>query len=180
MAMAGAYLTLGESRELIAESLRAGRDVRFIIRTGSMRPMLGIGDRVVVRSASSGTPNVGEVVLTRAGNGKGWVAHRLIIKSVDAEGFRFKTKGDNSPSADDAVGAAEIAGVVVSIESGESQASLDTRVATLANHSIAKMSLVQSLLFDSRPGPLRTFSLALLALLLRVSGRITRYCVGLR
>lgn len=179
MAEASAYLTLRESSGLIAESLCAGRDVRFTIRTGSMRPMLRIGDTILVRTASAGEPAIGQLVLRKPGTGNEWIAHRLIAKSVDSEGVRLKTKGDNSPAADEMVGADEIAGVVVSIESRQSRACLDTRMVRWANHSIARLSLVESLIFDSRPDPIRTVSLALLALVLRVSGRVTRYGIGL-
>jgi signal peptidase I len=161
-------------------SLRAGRGITFTVSTMSMQPMFVPGDRLIVRSPAGGAPNIGDPVVRKGENGKGWVVHRLIGKSARDGRLWLETKGDNSPQADSGLEAEELVGVAVGIRRGEREANLQTEQARLMNNWIARLSRRQSIMYPHRLGWMGSFTLKWLGLALYATGRIARYSIGLR
>ncbi len=84
--------------------------LRLRVSSDSMRPLLRIGDEVVVQRVDPHTLQPGDVlVVQRRGD---WITHRLV--AVDDHGWH--THGDNTRYADEPASAAEIIGRVIAIE----------------------------------------------------------------
>jgi signal peptidase I len=161
-------------------SLRAGREITFTVRTMSMQPMFVPGDRLIVRSLTGGAPNIGDAVVRKGENGKGWVVHRLIGKSTRAGRLWLETKGDNTSQADAGLEAEELVGVAVGIQRGAREASLQAQQARLMNNWIARLSRRQSIMYPHRLGLMGSLTLKWIGLVLYATGRIARYSIGLR
>lgn len=86
--------------------------LRLTVTSDSMRPLLRMGDVVVVQPVDPQAIQPGEVlVVQRDGE---WITHRLV--GVDENGWH--THGDNTSYADEAVSADQIVGRVSTIERG--------------------------------------------------------------
>jgi signal peptidase I len=84
--------------------------LRLKVISDSMRPLLRVGDVVVVQPVDPHALQPGEVmVVVRGGE---WITHRLV--AVDERGWH--THGDNTRYADEAASASEIVGRVIAIE----------------------------------------------------------------
>jgi signal peptidase I len=99
--------------ELIAEGLRAGREVRFRVSGSSMLPALWPGDTLVVTPVSTHDITDGQlIVFTRDGR---LFVHRLVQRSAHAGVARFITRGDALDQCDPPLHPAEVLGTVTEI-----------------------------------------------------------------
>ena len=99
--------------EIVADCLRAGRDVRLRVTGSSMLPSIWPHDTLFIRTTGDSPPSIGEIVLyARAGR---LIAHRVYRRIDDAGGVRFETRGDALPASDAPVILSEILGIVTAI-----------------------------------------------------------------
>lgn len=69
-----------------------------IVLSGSMEPVLRVGDIVMTRDVDPATVGVGDVVTYRSG--KVFTTHRIIRVVDTSQGRQFEVKGDNNPTPD--------------------------------------------------------------------------------
>ena len=84
--------------------------VRLTVTSDSMRPLLRVGDGVVVQPIDPQALQPGDVIVVQRGGE--WITHRLV--AVDERGWH--THGDNTRYGDEAASAARIMGRVIAIE----------------------------------------------------------------
>ena len=102
--------------ELIAESVRAGHEMRLRVNGSSMLPSIWPGDALTVRPLRDATASEGQVILfTREGR---LFAHRVVGRLEGASSTQLITRGDAHDHCDPPVAASEILGTVASISRG--------------------------------------------------------------
>jgi len=101
--------------EIVADCLRAGRDVRLRVTGSSMLPSIWPHDTLLIRAAGDSQPSIGDIILYSRGGCL--VAHR-VVRRLDAGIPRFETRGDALPASDAPVVQAEILGFVTAIVRG--------------------------------------------------------------
>jgi signal peptidase I len=84
--------------------------VRLTVTGDSMRPLLRVGDSVVVQPIDPHALQPGDVIVVQRGGD--WITHRLV--TVDERGWH--THGDNTRFGDDVASTAQIVGRVIAIE----------------------------------------------------------------
>jgi signal peptidase I len=84
--------------------------VRLTVTSDSMRPLLRVGDGVVVQPIDPHALQPGDVIVVQRGGE--WITHRLV--AVDEHGWH--THGDDTCYGDKAASAAQIVGRVIAIE----------------------------------------------------------------
>ena len=99
--------------ELVAESLRAGHDVRVLVAGSSMVPALWPGDALIVRAVGREEPSRGDLLLF-ARDGK-LCTHRLIGELDDSGVRRLVTRGDTAMKCDPPMSSDQILGSVVAV-----------------------------------------------------------------
>jgi len=102
--------------EIVADCLRAGREVRLRVMGSSMLPSIWPHDTLLIRGAGDSRPSIGEIILYARGGGL--IAHRVVRRIDDAGRARFETRGDALPACDAPVVQSEILGVVTAIVRG--------------------------------------------------------------
>ncbi|MBI5034137.1 MAG: signal peptidase I [Chloroflexi bacterium] len=108
------------ARELVEQTLSAGKPVSFTVPTGSMLPFLAPGDQVIVQAVNASELKVGDLIVWKAQTTgefqSPWIVHRLIERRrVDGESILI-TQGDNAPFADKPVTEMQLCGVVASVQ----------------------------------------------------------------
>lgn len=102
--------------ELVADSMRAGREVRLRVTGSSMLPALWPGDVIVAREVNNVPPSVGDVLLfMRDGR---LCAHRMVNRlddSDNANGTQLIMRGDSADAFDPPMHLSEIIGRAVSV-----------------------------------------------------------------
>ena len=89
---------------------RCSGPLRLTVTSDSMRPLLRVGDVVVVQPADPHILQPGVVVVVQRGSQ--WTTHRLV--AVDGHGLH--THGDNTRFADEPVSTDQLVGRVIAIE----------------------------------------------------------------
>jgi signal peptidase I len=87
--------------------------LRLTVTSDSMRPLLRVGDAVVVEPIEPHALRPGAVIVVQRGGE--WITHRLV--AIDGRGWH--THGDNTRYVDEAASAGEIVGRVIAIKRGE-------------------------------------------------------------
>ncbi len=101
--------------EIVADCLRAGREVRLRVAGSSMLPAIWPKDVLLVRPRGDRQLSEGEVVVfAREGR---LITHR-VARRLDAEGIRILTRGDSSRAFDLPVAAHDVLGTVAAIYRG--------------------------------------------------------------
>lgn len=98
------------ARILIADVIAAGASLEVIAASGSMRPLIRVGSRVIVQPKKPPF-NVGEIALQRLPAGVA-LLHRIIA----LDGDTVVTKGDALDTADAPCAVADLLGVAISID----------------------------------------------------------------
>ncbi len=102
--------------ELVAQSVRAGHEVRLRVTGSSMLASIWPGDALTVRPLRDATASEGEVVVfTREGR---LFAHPIVGKLESLGSAQLITRGDAHDQCDPPVPASEILGTVASISRG--------------------------------------------------------------
>ena len=90
-------------------SIPAFGNQALIVRSGSMKPAIGVGDLVVVRAkqilnspATIPIPKykTGDIVAFKTGNDKTLVTHRIALVKIENDKIFYQTKGDGNKQAD--------------------------------------------------------------------------------
>ncbi len=89
----------------------AGR-LRLTVTSDSMRPLLQVGDVVVVQAIDPAALRPGDVIVVQRGGE--WITHRLV--TIDEHGWH--THGDNTRDLDETASADQVVGRVTAIERG--------------------------------------------------------------
>ena len=111
--------------------------VRLTVTGDSMRPLLRVGDGVVVQPIDPHALQPGEVIVVQRGGD--WITHRLV--AVDKHGWH--THGDNTRYGDEAASTSQIMGRVIAIErNGETIDLLQPRWRAI-DRRINRVQLVQ-------------------------------------
>lgn len=121
-------------RELRGELVARGFEHSFRIISGSMRPLLNVGDEIGVKKAAVSEVRVGDIIVWRSSHyAVPLVVHRVICKQRKDGEYRCLTKGDSNLLWDNAwVNDAAIAGKVVSIRKGRFVVRIDSLAGKLA------------------------------------------------
>ncbi|MBK8046601.1 MAG: S24/S26 family peptidase [Anaerolineales bacterium] len=98
--------------ELVIEKLRRGGTVSYVVRTGSMAPLVRPGDHIVIAPAPPQF-RPGELAFRPAAPHP--VVHRVLAQQTQDAVSWLRTKGDATPHADPLQPAAGFAGVVCCI-----------------------------------------------------------------
>jgi len=98
------------AQELSDASLINRGQLRLLVTSQSMSPILRPGDHVLVQAVLPETLQRGDLLVTQQEDG--YLTHRLV--AVDELGWH--TKGDRNRKADKPIGAQSIAGLVFAIE----------------------------------------------------------------
>ena len=99
--------------ELVAESVRAGHEVRIRVAGSSMVPALWPGDELLVRALGLAEPSPGDLLLF-VHDGR-LCTHRLVGQVEEAGAPRLITRGDAALRCDPPKSSEEILGAVVSV-----------------------------------------------------------------
>jgi hypothetical protein len=78
--------------ELYREALRKGHTLWFTVSSGSMHPLLRIGEEVYIEPATAGDLQVGEIAAFETG--AGLVIHRIVQRRADQHGTRLIEMSD--------------------------------------------------------------------------------------
>ncbi len=137
------------ANELINARLLAGSTIRFTVPTPSMSPALLPGDQVIVRAANPADLRLGDILVVRQ---RGvWLAHRLIGRSIKDGNLFLFMKGDNSAESDTPYSAADLYGIVETVEhAGRAYSLLSSRAIRLGL-AIACLSRFEASLWYVRP-----------------------------
>lgn len=98
--------------ELVIEKLRRGGTVSYVVRTGSMAPLVRPGDHIVIAPAP---PQFRPGELAFRPEAPHPVVHRVLAQQTEGAAIWLHTKGDATPHADPLQPAGRFAGVVCSI-----------------------------------------------------------------
>ncbi len=162
--------------QLIDARLRRGDTTTFAVTTRSMSPTLQPGDRLTARGARAEEARLGDILLVKTQGA--WLVHRLIERRVENGALLWVTKGDNCVEPDPAWRAAQVSGVVESVERGGRRLNLTSRRARLFNVWITTVSRAQWLAWRTRPGFIRRITLFCSNALLRVGTLAARWTAG--
>ena len=163
------------TNELIDDHLRTGSSIRFGIPTSSMSPILMPGDQVIVRGVTPDHLRLGDILVVRQQGA--WIAHRLIRQSIKG-GSLFLLKGDNSAEPDNPYSAADLYGVVDTVEHCGRAHSLRTSQAIGWGMVVARLSRLQASLWRVRPDFIKRFLLGICGLFIRVIAPLGKQVVG--
>lgn len=83
----------------------------FLIRGGSMQPILRAGDVVIVRPCDPEKIQIGDIVLVN--NSEKWVMHRVIEIKQSSGALEFTTKGDANKIADQPITLRQVNGKAI-------------------------------------------------------------------
>ncbi|MGH7880775.1 MAG: S24/S26 family peptidase, partial [Candidatus Binataceae bacterium] len=97
--------------ELVAEALRAGREVKFRALGSSMIPAVWPGDVLTARPVNTAFPRIGEIALTMSD--RGLRAHRVVERRESGQPIVIVTRGDALPASDPIGPASAVLGTIV-------------------------------------------------------------------
>lgn len=134
---------------LLRQQLRLGRCVRLPVASASMRPLMGVGESIVVSHASAPGLRLGDIVVyEREGL---YYAHRLLRRG---QGLLI-AKGDAALHPDAPFGEEQLIGKVVAVERKGRELAIDSPPWRLANRLVGAYFLVlTAALRGRRPGRL--------------------------
>ena len=83
----------------------------FLIRGGSMQPILKAGDVVIVKPCDPENIQIGDIILFN--NSEKWIMHRVIDIKRSSGALEFTTKGDANKIADQPITLRQVNGKAV-------------------------------------------------------------------
>jgi len=127
--------------EIIREKLALGEEVSLTVTTGSMRPMLDSGDKIVVRGCLPERLFRGDIILYE--NGHLLYTHRFLYRKLRGKDNLLITKGDYSTTMDKPFSYDCFLGKIVVIEKRQRRINGSTapiRLTSFAQGSVLKRS----------------------------------------
>ncbi|MDW7680343.1 MAG: signal peptidase I [bacterium] len=99
--------------DLLQQQLSANKNAVFRVISGSMAPLIRIGDRVVIKSTKSVSLSSGDIILYL--NGNSFCTHRFVTITTKGEEQKLVTRGDRFRAFDAPVDQEKYLGKVISI-----------------------------------------------------------------
>jgi len=141
--------------EMWQEVCRSGGSLNFKILSGSMRPMIEVGDIVRVGRVEPDGVRVGDILAFQ--DGQNVVVHRIIGKSRSGRQLSFRHGGD-AGGLSGSIAAQQLIGRVLAVKREGREVSLDTPWFTVSNKVLGwRLHLIETL-GRMRPGLLRFFT----------------------
>ena len=128
---------------LLKEQLNNGKQVHFTVTGKSMKPLIRVGDEVIVERVNPDKLQPGEIILFERGNV--FCTHRFIKRIHDKT--KFVTKGDNFFRFDPPLPENDILGKVVAIKRNDEFINLTQSKYRRFNFVFAKTFLIQWFIF---------------------------------
>lgn len=122
--------------ELYREALRKGHPLWFRVSSGSMQPLLRIGEEVYIEPATAADLQVGEIAAFETS--AGLVIHRIVQRSADQHGIRLIEMSDVHLRASPVESGAAI-GRVVAIGRGKQHINLQHPIAQKCGRVTARI-----------------------------------------
>jgi signal peptidase I len=122
--------------ELYREALRGGQPLWFRVSSGSMHPLLRIGEEVYIEPATAGELQVGEIAAFETD--RGLVIHRIVQRHTDGDGNQLLEMSDTQLRASPIESGAVI-GRVVAIGRGKLRIDLQRPIAQKCGHVTARI-----------------------------------------
>lgn len=162
------------STELVRQALASGAAVEARVDSGSMLPLIGIGDIVRIVSVRPEALAKGDIVVYNAGNSL--AVHRVVGRTRLPDGREvLVTKGDANGTADEPVAAEAVAGRIVQVVSQSgSRIDLTGLAARTISRLIAVMSFWSGVIWDYRSRPSRGVTDRAGKVLVKPVGAVTR------
>lgn len=126
----------GVIEELYREALRKGHPLWFTVSSGSMHPLLRIGEEVYIEPATAGDLQVGEIAAFETS--EGLVIHRIVQRRADQHGVRLIEMSDVHLRAEPVESEAAI-GRVVAIGRGKQHIDLRRPIAQKCGRVTARI-----------------------------------------
>ena len=128
--------------ELIGSNLAVGDQIRFLVTSASMHPLIRIGDTVVAEMVAGNTIRYGDIIIIkRAGD---FLTHRAISPLKDG----WLTKGDNTAFTDQPAKFEDIIGRVKSVQKDTQTINMETSKWFYINPVIAKLGKLEARAFS--------------------------------
>lgn len=131
-------------KEIFADLLKSGNNVRLRALGWSMHPTIKNGEYVVIKTIDYKDTRVGDIIACQNIKDKKIVIHRLIKKLNSKNPLILITKGDSnfSRSTDSPINAEDyVLGKVISIEKANKIINLENSLSWLSNYLIVWLSL---------------------------------------
>ena len=131
-------------KEMFADLLKSGKDIRLKALGWSMHPTIKNGEYVVIKAIACRDTKIGDIIVCQNINNKKIVIHRLVKKLNSRNSPILITKGDNnfSRSTDSPIDPDEfVLGKVISIEKPNKIINLENSLSWLSNYLIVWLSL---------------------------------------
>ena len=122
--------------ELYREALRKGQPLWFCVSSGSMHPLLRIGEEVYIEPATANDLQVGEIAAFETT--AGLVIHRIVQRCSGQDGIQFVEMSDTQLRAEPVESKAVI-GRVVAIGRGERHIDLQHPIAQKCGRVTARL-----------------------------------------
>ena len=131
--------------QLLKEQINRGEKIQFKVTSKSMRPLIRVGDEVIVDKIIPSTLQPGEIILFERGNV--FCTHRFIRRIKKNNRISFVTKGDNLARFDPPITENVILGKVVTIKHNSKRIDLTSSTYNLLNKTLAKAFTFQWFIF---------------------------------
>lgn len=167
--------------DLIREEMAKGSTFRFRVISGSMSPMIRVGDQVTVSEVRVEDLRRGDIVLYEVGDT--FHTHRLLSVRRQGGATWLLTKGDNAFNPDQPWGDEQLLGKVVAIGRGERWMDLESRRWQAANRLLGALAYLEvaafrggralkRALWGERRSSLARVAARRIAVLFRLCGRL--------
>ena len=137
-------------RDLIADSLMAGREVRLRVNGSSMLPALWPGDELLIAPLSGAKPERGEILLYMREDRL--FAHRVVTPSGERDEGYVITRGDGIIADDPPVSPSEFLGTVATVfrRGREVPVRKPSRAQRLTSSMVCRLDIVRRVLLKLR------------------------------
>ena len=131
-------------KEIFADLLKSGKNVRLRALGWSMHPTIKNGEYVIIKTIDYRDTKIGDIIASQNIHDKKIIIHRLVRKQNHNNSTFLATKGDNGfgKGTDTPMNPGEyIFGKVISIEKNNKVVNLESGINQLSNYLIARVSL---------------------------------------
>jgi signal peptidase I len=133
--------------EIIKEKIALGEEHSLTVTSGSMRPLLKAGDKVVVKGCLAQRLSRGDIIIYEAGHLL--YAHRFLYKQISNQGTWLVAKGDCRRSMDLPFQSEFLLGRVIAIKKNQYRINLEKWHWQIINWVLAMLSLAEGYIFKT-------------------------------
>jgi signal peptidase I len=135
--------------EIIREKIALGGESFLTVTSGSMRPLLNCGDKIVVKGCLPQSLSRGDIIIYA--QGYSLCAHRFLYKQLNNKGTWLVAKGDYRRTMDEPFPSEFLLGRVVAIKKKQQKINLENRSWQIINWVLAIFSLAEGWVFKTIP-----------------------------